>query len=82
MDEAALARLKKEIDIARKITHPNVVKVLDLRKLKGLYFLIMEYIDGEDLLKKVSASPNHRLKEYQVIQYMAAASLGLREIHN
>jgi serine/threonine protein kinase len=81
-DEAALARLKKEIDIARKITHPNVVKVLDLRKLKGLYFLIMEYIDGEDLLKKVSASPNHRLKEYQVIQYMTAASLGLREIHN
>ncbi|MDH3213962.1 MAG: protein kinase, partial [Myxococcales bacterium] len=48
-DGAWRAQLLAEIKVARRITHPNVCRVYDLGEADGVYFLSMEYIDGEDL---------------------------------
>jgi len=45
----ALRRLRNEVSLARRISHPNVCRVFDLAHVEDQYFLIMEYIDGEDL---------------------------------
>jgi tetratricopeptide (TPR) repeat protein/predicted Ser/Thr protein kinase len=47
--EGALARFRREIALARKVTSPNVLRVYDLAEHDGLRFLTMEYVDGEDL---------------------------------
>ena len=41
--------LVNEIKIARKITHPNVIKVYDIGDWLGNKFFTMQYIDGIDL---------------------------------
>ena len=35
--------------MARKVTHPNVVRVYDISEAEGEVFISMEYVDGEDL---------------------------------
>jgi serine/threonine protein kinase len=48
-----------EAKIAGRLTHPNIVQVLDVGEEKGALFLAMEYVRGKDLrelLKKVRAA--------------------------
>ena len=49
MSEAALARFRNEVRIARQVSHPNVCRVYDIGFIEGFHFLSMEYLDGEDL---------------------------------
>jgi hypothetical protein len=44
-----LASLRQEIRTARRITHPNVVRVHDLQDMEGVRFLTMEYVPGTTL---------------------------------
>ena len=52
-DEAMIARFKQEIQLARKIAHPNVCKLFDLewhqQDASTVYFLTMELLHGETL---------------------------------
>lgn len=48
-DPDRLARFRKEVAVARKVSHPNCCRVYDLAEADGQSFLSMEYIDGEDL---------------------------------
>lgn len=41
-----LDRLKSEIRLARKISHPNVVRTHDLGEWEGTYFITMEFVRG------------------------------------
>ncbi|HYQ90394.1 MAG TPA: serine/threonine-protein kinase [Candidatus Binatia bacterium] len=46
---ADLARLRQEVRIARQIAHPNVCRTYDIAEAGGQVFVVMEYVDGEDL---------------------------------
>ena len=48
-EPAALDRFKQEIRLARKITHRNVVRTHDLGEVDGLYFITMEFVEGQSL---------------------------------
>lgn len=59
-DEAALARFRNEVRVARQVSHPNVCRVYDIGFVDGLHFLSMEYLDGEDLgslLRRIGRLP-------------------------
>jgi len=46
----AIARFEREVRAAASIRHPNVVDVTDFGKSpEGVFFLVMEYVDGESL---------------------------------
>ena len=48
------------------MSHPNVCRVYDLGEMEGLYFLSMEYVDGEDLgslLRRIGRLPNDKALE-------------------
>jgi len=46
----AIARFEREARAAASIRHPNVVDVTDFGKsAEGVFFLVMEYVDGESL---------------------------------
>jgi serine/threonine-protein kinase len=65
-DEEMLARLRGEVRIARRVSHPNVCRVYDVGEAEGLHFLSMEYVDGEDLaslLRRIGRLPRDKAAE-------------------
>ena len=48
-DPSALDRFKSEIRLARKISHRNVVRTHDLGEAGGLFYITMEFVDGQSL---------------------------------
>lgn len=57
-DEQAVARFKKEILLAREISHENVIRIHDFGEEKGIKFISMSFIEGEnlkDLIKRKGA---------------------------
>jgi tetratricopeptide (TPR) repeat protein len=49
MDSSDEDRLLREVQICRRITHPNVVRVYDIGRFPGGLFVTMEYLQGETL---------------------------------
>ena len=65
-DEERLKRFRREVRIARQISHPNVCRVYDIGEAGGLHFLSMEYIRGEDLrslLRRIGRLPAEKAVE-------------------
>ncbi len=51
-DERIVARFVQEARTAATLAgHPNIVPIFDIGAANGLYFLIMQYVEGEDLSK-------------------------------
>ncbi|HEX3126746.1 MAG TPA: tetratricopeptide repeat protein, partial [Thermoanaerobaculia bacterium] len=48
-DETTIERFRREIQLARKVTHPNVCRIFDVAFHDGLIFLTMELLEGETL---------------------------------
>lgn len=77
-DGAALARLHREVRVARQISHRNVCRVYDIGEAGGLHFLSMELIRGEELaatLKRIGRLPADKAVEVarQLCAGLAAA---------
>lgn len=63
-DREQLERLKSEIKLARRITHPNVLRTFDFGEIDGLPFISMEYVRGMTL--------RYLLKQADRVPYTAA----------
>jgi serine/threonine-protein kinase len=48
-DKEHLERLRSEIKLARRVTHPNILRTYDLGKVDDTPFLSMEYVRGMTL---------------------------------
>ena len=48
-DEAFVARFRQEANSAASLSHPNVVQVYDYGTDEAGPFIVMEYVDGQDL---------------------------------
>ncbi|OGU01665.1 MAG: hypothetical protein A2085_06760 [Gemmatimonadetes bacterium GWC2_71_10] len=48
-DPVLLQRFKDEIRLARKITHRNVVRTHDIGEVEGMYYITMEFAEGQSL---------------------------------
>lgn len=77
ISETERARFLREIKVARKISHPNVIRVYDLGSFKDITFLTMEFIDGPTLNEWVrdSFEKNISLKERASILHKIAKGL-------
>jgi serine/threonine-protein kinase len=76
-DPDRLARFRKEVALARRVSHPHCCRVYDLTGTAGPPFLSMEYIDGESLdalLRRVGRLPEEKAVEVarQLCQALAA----------
>ncbi len=50
-------RFEREAQIAARLSHPNLVGVHDLGFLEGRPYLVMEFIDGETLSRRLERAP-------------------------
>lgn len=54
LDPGSAERLRREASMARRISHPNVVRMHDLGEENGLLFVSMEYVTGESLAARIT----------------------------
>src|SRR5579863_8243424 len=80
MSEAALARFRNEVRVARQVSHPNVCRVYDIGFIDGFHFLSMEYLDGEDLASLIRRIG--RLPQEKAIEFARKICAGLAAAHD
>jgi eukaryotic-like serine/threonine-protein kinase len=56
-DPAIFGRFKRESEIARSLDHPNVQRSFDLQENRTEPYLVLEFVDGENLRQRVSEMP-------------------------
>lgn len=44
-----LAKFKREAEAVANITHPNIVNVYDVGQEGKVHYIVMEYVDGQNL---------------------------------
>ncbi len=52
-DETIVERFKHETRVARRLAHPNILKVFDLGSVGDVFYLSMEYLEGIDLKTQI-----------------------------
>ncbi len=72
-------RFKKELLLAREISHDNVVRIHDFGEIKGIKFISMQYIDGENLGELIQTSGP--LSVQASINISKQICLGLKAAH-
>jgi len=48
-DPKSVTLFAREAQLSKQLHHPNIVTVLDAGELEGIYFIVMELVDGRDL---------------------------------
>jgi serine/threonine protein kinase len=75
----AVERFRQEVEAAARLIHPNVVIAHDAGEHDGTHYLVMEYVDGQDLaslVKQVGPLPVE-----QAVGCMLQAARGLAYAH-
>ncbi len=76
-----LERFKREIRMARKITHRNVVRTYDYGEAEGVYFISMEFVRGYTLADCLADAPNHQMTPRVALGTARQICRGLQAAH-
>lgn len=76
--ESDQARFLQEARVAATLNHPNICVIHSIEELNGKQFIVMEYIDGEDLKAKARKG---RISAEQVSDIALRIADGLRAAH-
>jgi eukaryotic-like serine/threonine-protein kinase len=70
----ALARFKREAEIASRIGHPNIIEVLDFHTLaSGTPYMILEFLDGESLASRLKRGPIPLAQTLEIVRQVGSA---------
>jgi eukaryotic-like serine/threonine-protein kinase len=72
-------RFKRELLLARQVTHKNVVRIHDLGDINGIKYITMPYVDGADLASVLKNEG--RLPINRVMRIARSVVSGLVEAH-
>ncbi|MGH7173858.1 MAG: serine/threonine-protein kinase, partial [Gemmataceae bacterium] len=78
-DATMCARFQREVRNAARLIHPNIVVAHDAAEVEGLWFLVMEHIDGEDVSRLLSR--HGRPSVGLACEIVRQAALGLQCAH-
>jgi serine/threonine protein kinase len=77
----ALEAMRRELQSARALSHPNVVKVFDLHRQGGLSFFTMEFLEGELLSSLLTRFRPQRVPRVHAWSIIAQIAAGLQHAH-
>ncbi len=79
LDPRARERFKREVQLARRVTHPNASRIFDLGYHGDIAFLTMELLQGETLADRIErAGPMTTGEALPIIEQVVA---GLEAVH-
>ncbi len=78
-DKKTIERFSNELKFSRKIRHENVCQMFDLNEEKGMHYITMEYVHGEDLKRLIRKMG--QMSAGQAISLAKQVCAGLTEAH-
>jgi serine/threonine-protein kinase len=79
-DDVFLRRFRHEVAAAQRISHPNVVPVLDSGEENGLPYLVQQLIRGGSLADRIEAV--RRLDVPETLTLLGGAAAGIDALHD
>lgn len=79
-DELFVKKFQSEAQAAAGLMHPNIVNVYDVGKDRGLYFMVMELVEGITLKDYIQKKV--RLTSKEVISITLQVCAGIEAAHN
>jgi len=78
-EAAGLERFRRELNMARKVSHANVCRVHDIGEFEGIHFISMEFIEGQTLRDWTRSVG--KLSTEQTLSVARQVCAGLAAIH-
>ncbi|HIQ22695.1 MAG TPA: DUF1080 domain-containing protein [Planctomycetes bacterium] len=75
----AVKRFQREVRAAARLIHPNIVTAFDAGEHEGVHYLVMEYVEGQDLGRLVAERGPLGVEE--ALDYVIQAARGLEYAH-
>ncbi len=72
-------RFKRELVLARQVTHRNVIRIHDLGEINGIKYITMPFVHGTDLARLLAT--DGKLSVERVIAFARQIVSGLRAAH-
>lgn len=79
-DATYLARFKLEAKAIASLNHPNIVRAFDIDNEEDLHYIVMEYVDGDDLQAIIRREGPMALT--RAVGYIRQAADGLQHAHD
>jgi len=79
-DPESVQRFYREVKAAARLIHPNIVTAYDAGEQHGIHYLVMEYVDGQDLASLVKEHGPMPLEE--ALECVLQAARGLAYAHS
>ncbi|XP_063171466.1 serine/threonine-protein kinase Nek5 [Candoia aspera] len=73
---------QKEATLLAKMKHPNIVAFYASLQEKNKLYIMMEYCDGGDLMKRINMQHGVLLDEDKILGWFVQIALGLKHIHD
>jgi len=78
-DEEFIRRFRREAQSATSLAHPNIVSIYDVGEENDLYYIVMEYVDGQTLKQYIQQ--NSPLKVEDAIGIMRQLTSAISHAH-
>jgi serine/threonine protein kinase len=54
-EDRMLARFLREMDLAQRVSHPNLTRTFEAGDVEGVHYIAMEYIRGQSLARQIAS---------------------------
>ena len=82
MDADACADTRNEVEILRRLSHPNIIRYHEARVERRVLHIVMEYVSGGDLAARLRDDPPETFTEDRVMFLFAQICLAVRHLHD
>jgi len=73
-DEEFIRRFHREAQSATSLAHPNIVSIYDVGEEDSIYYIVMEYVDGQTLKQYIQQnSPLHTEEVIEIMKQLTSA---------
>jgi serine/threonine protein kinase len=80
-NEQSLARFRSEMELSRRVQHPNLARTIEVGREDDIYFMVMEYITGESLYEIVKGPRGGPLRVPDTARFFLKVLDGLAAAH-
>ncbi len=73
-DEEFIKRFRREAQSATSLAHPNIVSIYDVGEEEDIYYIVMEYVDGQTLKQYIQKNaPLHPREALNIMEQIVSA---------